>query len=73
MMRKERIAIIALQETKLTQDEADEIMKANPKIKILANGETTAKAGVAFVINTELIRESQVKMSNCHELTVSLI
>jgi len=53
-MRKNRISIIGLQETKLDENEALRIMQANLKIHNESNGVSTAKEDVAFIINKDL-------------------
>jgi endonuclease/exonuclease/phosphatase family metal-dependent hydrolase len=54
LMRKQRIAIMGLQETHLNNEEAEKLRKMCPKIEIISNGISTAKEGVAFVINKEM-------------------
>ena len=54
MMRKNRILILALQETHLDENETEIIGQMCPKIEIISNGVSKNKEGVAFVINKDL-------------------
>jgi len=51
-----KIAILAIQETKLQEKEKESIMKENPRITIISNNDDS-RAGVAFVINNDNMRE----------------
>ena len=46
---------MALQETRLNDEETNKLMQANPKIHIENNGKSTAKEGVAFIMNKDLL------------------
>ncbi|KAF9455644.1 Endonuclease/exonuclease/phosphatase, partial [Collybia nuda] len=55
LMRKNRIAILGIQESRLNENETEKTGKANPKIVIENNGVATNKEGVAFVINKDMM------------------
>ena len=55
IMPLKRIAILAVQESQVTEEEAKKIEKENPGIKILNNGEYTNKLGTLFTINQRII------------------
>ena len=61
MMRKNNIAILAVQETKLDDTEADKIQTENPRLTIISNGKDTNKEGVAFIINNDLMNNRKWK------------
>ena len=67
IMRKERIAIMALQETHLDAIETSKLENACPKIMILSNGDSTSKEGVAFALNLDLVKN----MMWNHEVLIS--
>jgi len=48
--------LTAIQETKLKEKEEESIMKENPRITMISNNDDS-KAGVAFVINNDNIKE----------------
>ena len=54
-MHLKRIAILAVQESQVTEEEAKKIENENPGIKILSNGEYTNKLGTLFAINKRII------------------
>jgi len=56
-MRLKKITILAIQETKLKEKEEENLMKENPKISIISNS-NNSKAGVAFIINNDNIKEN---------------
>lgn len=58
IMRKERIAILATQETRLNEEEVNRLERENPKIRIESNGNSTSKEGVAFIMNEELLTKA---------------
>lgn len=53
-MRINRIAIVAVQETKLNESDCETIRKENPKISIYENNSESRSSGVAFVLNKDL-------------------
>ena len=55
LIRKERIAVLAVQESRLDETEAKKLSDSNPKIFIDNNGSSTAKEGVAFIFNKDLV------------------
>ena len=54
LMRKQKILLLALQETHLDDEETETIGKMCPKIEIINNGVSKIKEGVAFAINKDL-------------------
>jgi ribonuclease HI/exonuclease III len=86
IIRKNRIAILAIQESRLNNEYADKLMRENPKITIISNGSDTSKSGVAFILNNELIKEkkwnhtsivnnsvSRLQIEWCNDNTLDLI
>lgn len=63
MIRRERIAILAIQETKMKPGEEIQIMEANPGITYINNsiGNEQQGAGTGFVLNKELMRDREWK------------
>src|SRR5882724_11808604 len=61
IMRSKRIAILAVQEARTTEENVDQIENIIPKIKIIANGQYSNKMGVVFAINKDLINETQLE------------
>jgi ribonuclease HI len=61
LIRKNGIAILAVQETRLNEIEKDRIEKANPKILIESNSDSTAKEGVGFVLNKDMLKNKTWK------------
>ena len=57
-----RIAILAVQESRVTKEEAIKIENENPGIKILSNGEYTNKLGTLFAINKRIIDNEKEDM-----------
>lgn len=53
-MRINKIAIIAVQETKLNDNDINHIEKENPRSQILANNGVGRSAGVAFILNKDM-------------------
>ncbi len=51
LMRQERIAILAVQETHLTEDLLEKAVSENPSLQIISNSNNPAAAGVGFIIN----------------------
>ena len=66
MMRMNKIAILAVQETHLNEEEAKLIEINNPRIKIINNGHYTNKLGVAFVLNQDYTKNVEYK----HEVII---
>jgi exonuclease III len=56
LMRKNKIAILGLQETHLVDDELERLRVAHPAMIIESNGVSTSKEGVAFMLNKDLVR-----------------
>ena len=54
-MRHKRIAVIVLQETKLSEKDTEMIEKENPGLAIESNL-SNRKAGTAFVINKDIVK-----------------
>jgi len=54
-MRHKRIAVIVLQETKLSEKDTEIIEKENPGLAIESNL-SNRKAGTAFVINKDIVK-----------------
>src|SRR5882672_6823947 len=61
IMRMKRIAVMAVQEVRMTQEDVSQIEGAMPKIKIITNGQYSNKLGVAFAINTDLINTEKME------------
>ena len=59
-MRMKRIAVLAVQEARMTKADVVQIEGATPKIKIIANGQYSSKMGVAFAINKDLINVEKI-------------
>jgi len=55
MMRQRKIALIALQETKLTEKDKEIIEKENPGLALESNP-NNSKAGTAFAINKDIVK-----------------
>ena len=55
-MRMNRIAVLAIQETKLDELDVAIILKENPSFSLLQNNLDTRSAGVGFLINKELTK-----------------
>ena len=70
IMRAQRIAILAVQEARVTDKEAEKIEKDNPGILILNNGEHTNKMGILFAINTEIIKATEEGIIMSHKKIV---
>src|SRR5882724_8204520 len=66
IMRRQRIAILAVQEARTTEEDVEQIEARFPKIKIITNGEYSSKMGVAFAINKDLINENNLQ----HEIMI---
>ena len=66
LLRTNRIALLAIQESRLTDNEIESIENAYPKLKIWNSGNSTAKEGVAFILNKDQLNESQI--SNFKEI-----
>src|SRR5882672_12398414 len=60
-MRMKRIAVMAVQEARMTEEDVAQIEGATPKIKIVANGQYSNKMGVAFAINKDLINTEKIE------------
>ena len=68
LMRQERIAILAVQETHLNETLTEKVNTENKSIIIMNNGYTTNKEGVAFIINK---RELNLEVASCtHEILI---
>lgn len=61
LMRKNKIAVLAIQEARLDPTWSDKLMKENPRIHIESLGNSTARAGVAFILNKDLLSKSTWK------------
>jgi ribonuclease HI/exonuclease III len=61
IIRKNGIAILAIQETRLNEEEKSKLEKANPKIIIESNSEFTNKEGVGFILNKDLVQNKKWK------------
>jgi ribonuclease HI len=61
LMRKSKIAILAIQECRLNELERVKIEAMCPKIRIISNSSSTAKEGIAFIINKDLVKERQTE------------
>jgi ribonuclease HI/exonuclease III len=55
MLRKNKIYVLGIQETRLNDAEVQKLLNENPMIHIESNGNSTAKEGVAFVLNKNLL------------------
>jgi len=55
LMRLKGIAMMALQETKLSDKDAETIGKENPRLVIESNS-NDRKSGTAFIINKDIIK-----------------
>lgn len=54
IMRKEKIAILAIQETRMDDETVERLEKTIPGTIIINNGNSSAKEGVAYLINKKL-------------------
>src|SRR5882672_7459853 len=61
IMRMKRIAVMAVQEARMTKEDVAQIEGATPKMKIIANGQYSNKMGVAFAINKDLINTDKIE------------
>src|SRR5882724_8237556 len=61
IMRLQRITILAVQEARTTEEDAEQIEARVPKIRIITNGEYSSKMGVAFAITKDLIDENNLR------------
>src|SRR5882724_6356105 len=66
IMRIKRIAILAIQESRTTEEDTAQIEAVVPKIKIITNGQYSSKMGVAFAINKDLVDENNLQ----HEIMI---
>jgi exonuclease III len=57
VMRKQRLLVMAVQETHLNEEEADALTNKFPKIIVESNGTSTNSGGVAFVLNKDLLND----------------
>jgi len=57
LMRKQRLLVMAVQETHLNEEEATTLTTKFPKIIVESNGNSTNSGGVAFVLNKDLLNE----------------
>jgi len=55
LIRKNTIAVLAIQESRLNNEWKDNLMKENPRITIVSSDDNTRKGGVAFVINNDVL------------------
>src|ERR1700722_4386188 len=55
MIRKNKLTILGIQETRLNEEETARLQQQHPKIIIENNGNSTAKEGVAFILNKDLV------------------
>lgn len=56
LMRKERIAIMVLTESKLNEKEMETQMNMNPKLQFVTNCEESGKEGITCVFNKDLVQ-----------------
>ena len=56
IMRKNKIAVLAVQETHLNETEAEKLGDKYQNIIVESNGTETNKEGVAFILNKELVQ-----------------
>jgi len=61
LIRKNKIAILALQESRLNESEKTKIELMCPKIEVISNSESTAKEGIAFVINKDQMKDRKLE------------
>jgi len=61
MIRKNKIAILAIQECRLDENEQKKIEAMCPKIEIIRNSNSTAKEGIAFIINKDLMKDRKIE------------
>jgi len=66
IMRTKRIAILAIQEARTTEEDTAQIEAVVPRIKIITNGQYSSKMGVAFAINKYLVDENNLQ----HEIVI---
>jgi exonuclease III len=57
MMLKHRIAVMAIQETRMDQEAAEAAQREHPNLIIINSGRSTAKEGVAFLLNKRAFKE----------------
>ncbi|KAF8867742.1 Endonuclease/exonuclease/phosphatase, partial [Gymnopilus junonius] len=55
IIRKHNIAVLAVQECHLNQEETTKLVDKAPRIVVYSSGTSTTKEGVAFVLNKELV------------------
>lgn len=67
LVRRNKIAVLALQETRLNEEETNRINRENKQLTIINSGNSTAKDGVAFVLNNELLLNAKWEH---HELVI---
>jgi hypothetical protein len=69
-MRLRKIAILAVQDAWITDNDIEGLEEENPRIKFLNNGEFLNKMGTCFVINTNLIKTSKEGMVILHKIII---
>ncbi|TBU36053.1 Endonuclease/exonuclease/phosphatase, partial [Dichomitus squalens] len=68
LMRQERIAVLAVQETHLTEQLTEQANAENPTIMIISNSTQSNKEGVAYIINR---RELNLEIARyTHEILI---
>ena len=73
LIRKNRIAVLAIQECRLDDEEANKVEMMCPKIKIIHNSNKTSKEGIAFIINKDLVKDRDVEHKNLIQNRMSRI
>ena len=63
-MRLNRIAVVAVQETKLNNVDCEMIRKENPRTDILENNSENRSNGIAFVLNKDLTAKWTIEQTN---------
>ncbi|KZT17925.1 DNase I-like protein, partial [Neolentinus lepideus HHB14362 ss-1] len=56
LLRTEKIAILAIQESRLTSTKTEVLNSQNKNLFIVNSGETSNKEGVAFIINKQILK-----------------
>jgi hypothetical protein len=61
LIRKNRITVLAIQECRLNKIEQAKIELMCPMLSIISNSSSTAKEGVAFLINKDLVKDKKIE------------
>ena len=70
IMNLQKIAVLAVQESRTNEKDAKQIEEDNPGLNIINNGSHSNKRGVLFAINKRILKQEEKELEKTHKVLI---